>query len=192
VRDLPAQAAWRHVGASDGFEVLFPQSDGDGLRLVGSSAAVEEGDAWGIRYEIAVASDWTTRSARVTSLTRGGDAEVLLEADGAGAWRIDGRAAPELDGLLDVDLEGSVCTNLLPVHRLALAVDERAVASAAYVRARDLSVERLDQTYRRITDADDGGQRYDYASPRFNYEAVLVYAPDGLIRDYPELAERFV
>jgi uncharacterized protein len=191
MHELPAQAAWRHVGASDGFEVLFSRPDGEGLRLAGSSAAVEDGDAWGIRYEILVAADWTTRSARIRTLTRSGDAEVLLEGDGAGSWHVDGRPAPELDGLLDVDLEGSVCTNLLPVHRLALSVDEGAEASAAYVRARDLSIERLDQTYLRVADAEDGGQRYDYASPRFGYAAVLVYAPDGLVRDYPELAERF-
>jgi hypothetical protein len=188
--ELPAQAAWRHIGASEGFEVLFPRSEAGGLRLNGGSSALEEGDAWAIRYDLVIAPDWTTVSARVTSLSPRGTAEVLLEGDGAGNWRVDGLPAPELDGLLDVDLEGSVCTNFMPVRRFDLAIGDRAEANAAYVRARDLSVERLDQTYERIADAEDGGRRYDYASPRFDYEAVLDYAPDGLIRDYPELAIR--
>jgi hypothetical protein len=190
VSELPAEAAWRHVGASDGFEVLFPRRDGDGVRLVGNSAVIEEGSAWSIRYELSIAADWTTRSARVTSVTRAGAADLLLEGDGTGSWRLNGDPAPELNGLLDVDLEGSVCTNFLPVRRFALGVGERTDAPAAYVRAEDLRVERLDQSYARIADAGDGGQRYQYASPRFGYEAVLEYAPDGLVRDYPDLAVR--
>lgn len=188
--ELPAQAAWRHLGASEGFEVVFPRREDECLRLIGGSSALEEGNAWAIRYELAIGADWVTRSARVSSLTRRGAAEVLLDGDGAGSWSVDGCPAPELDGLLDVDLECSVCTNFMPIRRLGLSVGERAVASAVYVRARDLGVERLDQTYERIPDAQDGGQRYDYASPRFGYAAVLAYAPDGLVRDYPDLAVR--
>ena len=188
--DLPAEAAWRHVGASDGFEVLFPRRADGEWRLVGNSAVIEEGAAWSIHYDVSVRADWTTRSARVRSVTRRGTAEALLEADGAGSWLVNGEPAPQLDGLLDVDLEGSVCTNFMPVRRFGLAAGEFAEAPAAYVRGADLSVERLDQSYERIADASDGGARYRYASPRFGYEAVLSYAPDGLIRDYPDLAAR--
>jgi uncharacterized protein len=43
---------------------------------------------------------------------------TVLEADGHGQWKVDGEAAPQLDGCLDVDLEASAFTNALPVHRL--------------------------------------------------------------------------
>ena len=84
------------------------------------------------------------------------------------SWKMDGLARPEVQGCLDVDLESSSLTNALPVHRLRLAVGESAEAPAVYVRAQDLSVERLEQHYRRV---DDGaaGERYDYAAPRFGY-----------------------
>jgi hypothetical protein len=66
-----------------------------------------------------------------------------LRSTGDGRWTVDGRRAPHLDRL-DVDLEASACTNALPIHRLALPPGEVVEAPAAYVRASDLSVIRLD------------------------------------------------
>jgi hypothetical protein len=57
------------------------------------------------------------------------------------------------------------------------------------VRAPDLRIERLDQRYRRLED-DGAGSRYDYASPAFGFEAVLVYDEFGFILDYPGIAVR--
>ncbi len=187
--DLPASAAWRHVDAREGFEVLFPRREGDGVVLEGHSCGVEEGVAWAVRYRIVAGLDWMTRSAHVTSASSAGRLEVRLEADGEGAWRVDGRPAPQLDGVLDVDLEASVCTNVLPVRRLALEVGARADAPAAYVRAPGLEVERLEQSYARLED-DGPRRRYDYAAPRFDYAAVLVSDESGLVLDYPGLAVR--
>jgi hypothetical protein len=98
-------------------------------------------------------------------------------------------AAPHLDGCLDVDLEASAMTNALPVHRLDLATGERAQAPAAYVRAPDLSVERLEQQYLRMSDR-DGHQRYDYSAPAFDFSCQLVYDEAGLVLDYPGIAVR--
>ncbi len=83
------------------------------------------------------------------------------------------RPAPELDGCLDVDLESSVCTNKLPVHRLHLGVGQAGDVPAAYVRALDLRVERLEQRYVRAAD-DQKHQRYDYSAPVFDFAARLV------------------
>jgi hypothetical protein len=104
--------------------------------------------------------------------------------DGSGRWRVNGAAAPALDGCLDLDLESSAMTNALPVHRLQLEVGEHAEAPAAYVRAVDLTVERLEQRYVRLDD-DGGRQRYRYSAPRFRFECELVYDEHGLVLDYP-------
>jgi hypothetical protein len=187
--ELPAFAAWRLVDAHEGFEVVFLDADPDGYRVHGHSTGVEEGEAWGFSYSLTLDAGWATRSARVRSRTTSGDRETALEADGAGEWRVDGEPAPAIAGCLDVDLEGSAFTNALPIQRLALAVGERAAAPAAYVRALDLSVERLEQTYARLED-DGRRQRYDYASPRFEYEGVLTYDEHGLVLEYPGIAVR--
>jgi hypothetical protein len=187
--DLPATAAWRHVGASDGFEVLFLEIEQDGYRFRGHATAVEESVAWGVRYEITVDAGWVTRTAHVVSRSAAGERESLIERHPTGGWRVNGRHAPELTGCEDVDLEASAFTNAFPVHRLGLDVGERADAPAAYVRAPNLRVARLEQSYLRLPD-DGGRARYDYESPAFEFRAILVYDEHGLVLEYPGIAVR--
>lgn len=185
---LPPWAAWRLVQVHQGFEALFLEQRPDGYRLDGWSTGVEEGVAWGLRYVLELDASWATRSAHVVGRSARGADEVRLEGDGAGGWLVDGDPAPELAGCQGVDLEASAATNALPVRRLALAVGEKAEAPAAYVRL-DLSVERLEQRYARLED-EGPRSRYDYASPRFGFEAVLAYDEHGLVLDYPGIAVR--
>lgn len=179
--ELPAFAAWRFVGAVDGFEVVYTRP---GL-LRGHTSAVEDGQAYAVSYEMELDEQWRTRRARVTSDTVAGPRATVLTSDGDGHWEVDGAPAPQLEGLVDVDIEASACTNTLPIHRMDLPTGTTTVASAAYVRALDLSVTRLDQTYRRREDG-----RYDYTSED-DFQAVLEYDDSGLIVDYPGIAVRF-
>lgn len=179
---LPAFAAWRFVDAVDGFEVVYPGP----RRLRGCTSAVEDGRPYAIRYEITLDEHWRTREVHVSSDTLEGQRSTVLVADGHGHWTVDGVEAPHLDGLLDVDLEASACTNTLPIHRLALPEGKVVAASAVYVRALDLSVTRLDQTYRRTAQ-----RTFDYSSAGGAFRAVLEYDDAGLIVDYPGLAVRF-
>ena len=160
-----------------------------GYRLDGHSTAVEEGKAWGVRYTLTVDESWATRSAHVESLSALGTRQLRIDGDGTGGWRVDGRPAAELDGCFDVDLEASACTNALPVRRLGLEVGRQAEAPAAYVRAADLRVERLEQQYARLPD-DGDRSRYDYTSPDHDFRAVLVFDRSGLVLDYPGIAVR--
>jgi uncharacterized protein len=192
-RQLPPSAAWRHRDARDGFEVVFARIDAGGHHLEGHTAATEDGDAWAVHYAITVDAAWRTRRAHIVGWSARGRRDLRLESDGRGVWRVDGTAAPELAGCLDVDLESSVVTNALPVHRLRLGVGEEADAPAAFVRALDLRVERLEQHYVRASDRagdEAGGQVYAYAAPRFDYAGRLAYDGSGLLLDYPGIAER--
>ncbi|MGN9836733.1 putative glycolipid-binding domain-containing protein [Nonomuraea sp. H19] len=186
----PETAAWRHLDARTGFEVVYFRPQHGGHRIEGCTTAVEEGVTWAVDYVIDVDPSWTTRRAEITGRSAAGSRRTTLEADGTGRWRVDGAPAPHLDGCLDVDLESSAMTNAFPVHRLRLAVGAGSPVPAAYVRAADLTVERLDQQhYARI--ADDGPhRRYDYAAPVFGFACRLVYDESGLVLDYPGLAVR--
>ncbi len=179
---MPPFAAWRFVDAVDGFEVVYL---GPG-RLRGHTSAVEDGRAHAVSYEIRLDQEWITREVRVTSDTVDGPRSTVLHSDGAGSWTVDGVPAPHLDGLVDVDLEASACTNTLPVHRRTMPVGEVVATSAVYVQASDLLVRRLDQTYRRLDD-----HRFDYASEG-GFRATLTYDDAGLLLDYPGIAVRFV
>ncbi|HEY3943591.1 MAG TPA: putative glycolipid-binding domain-containing protein [Solirubrobacteraceae bacterium] len=188
-RDPPRSAAWRHRDARDGFEVVFVHPQHDGYRFEGGTAAVEDGAAWVVDYALILSAGWLSRRAEVSGRSASGTQKLRLEADGAGRWRTNGAVAPHLDGCLDVDLESSALTNAIPVQRLGLEIGQEADAPAAYVRALDLSVERLDQRYVRLDD-DDGRQRYHYAAPGFGFECQLLYDEFGLVLDYPGIALR--
>jgi len=179
--DLPPYASWRFVDAVDGFEVMYAEPG----RLRGHTSAVEDGRAYAVAYEITLDDEWRTREVRVSSDTVTGTRSTVLVSDGDGRWSVDGVPAPHLDSLVDVDLEASACTNTLPVHRLSMPVGEATPASAVYVEARDLTVRRLDQTYRRIDD-----HHFDYTSEG-DFHAVLEYDASGLVVDYPGIAVRF-
>jgi hypothetical protein len=190
VTDLPTYAAWQHRDARDGYEVVFIEATPTGYRFEGHTAAVEDGEPFAVRYAIRLDRRWRTRSARVWGQSSTGVHEVSLETGGTGRWLVDGEPAPELDGCLDADLESSAFTNAFPVHRLGLAVGAQADAPAAYVRALDLGVERLEQQrYVRLPDR-DGRTRYDYEAPRFDFRCELVYDAAGLVLDYPGIAVR--
>ena len=178
---LPPFAAWRFVTAVDGFEVTYFAAG----RLRGHTSAVETGRPYAVAYEITLDDLWRTREVRVSSDTVDGPRTIALRSDGVGHWSVDGVAAPHLDGIVDVDLEASGCTNTLPVHRLDLPVGVQVPAPAVYVQALDLGVRRLDQTYRRLDD-----HRFAYTSEG-GFEAVLTYDDSGLVLDYPGIAVRF-
>jgi uncharacterized protein len=185
----PPFAAWQHRDARDGFEVVFIHPDDDGYRIEGDTAALEDGEVWTVRYVVNVDRAWVTRSAFVARQSASGWQRLVLEADDAGGWLVNGSPAPNLEGCADVDLESSAVTNALPVHRLDLDVGRAAAAPAAFVRVLDLQVERLEQRYVRLED-DASHQRYHYAAPRFGVECQLTYDEFGLILDYPGIATR--
>lgn len=185
----PTSAAWSHQDARAGFEVVYLQPLDRGFLITGATTAVEDGRPWIVDYEIHLDAGWRTRSARVTGRFAAGTSTRVLDADGEGRWSIDGEPAPYLDGCLDVDLESSALTNALPVHRLGLVTGSAAQAPAAYVRAVDLTVARLEQQYRRDNDQ-DGRQVYDYTAPAFDFSCRLVYDAAGLVLAYPGIAVR--
>jgi hypothetical protein len=111
---LPAAAAWQHVGARTGFEVLFATPGG----LAGHTTAVEQDETWYVGYRIEVDPGWRTRRAEVTGQSATWRRSTVLERHDGDRWTVDGAPMPLLDGCVDVDLESSAVTNTLPVHRL--------------------------------------------------------------------------
>ena len=81
-----------------------------------------------------------------------GDAgvEIMLSVDSSGRWRLNGVEQPQVDGCIDVDLNFSPSTNLLPIRRVGLAVGERASVRAAWLRFPEFTLEPLEQIYERV------------------------------------------
>jgi uncharacterized protein len=186
----PPSACWRHEGLRAGFEVAYFSVEAHTVRINGTTTGFQDGATWIVAYSLLLDESWCTLSARLKSRTASGVTERSVESDGRGRWTVDGTAAPELDGCLDVDLESSAMTNALPVHRLGLPVGAQAAAPAAYVRAGTIEVERLEQSYIRAEDQNDC-QQFDYGAPAFDFECRLVYDNGGLVLQYPGIAVRY-
>lgn len=183
---MPPQAAWHHSGARNGFEVLFATREANGHRLTGQTTAVEDAVGWTVGYVVSTDGFWRTTEVRGSGRTSNGDSHVHMRRNSSNQWWVDGYRRPDLDGCVDIDFESSAVTNTLPIHRLDFAIGDTANVPAAFVRAQNLSVERLEQAYTRL---DDTG-RFGYMSSTFDFACELTYDRSGLIVDYPSIASR--
>jgi hypothetical protein len=186
----PPSGSWTHTGVRTGFEVVFLDLGDARPRLRGQTTAREGPSLWSVSYRIELAEDWSTRSAEVTNSTAAGERRTFLARTPDGRWTVDGQPRPDLDGCVDVDLESSGVTNTLPVHRIEFAAPGAAVqVPAAFVRAEDLRVERIDQTYALISRSPEE-LRLSYVSTTFDFQCELTFDSAGLILTYPGIATR--
>lgn len=96
---------------------------------------------------------------------------------------------PELEGCFDVDFESSAVTNTLPLHRLDFIEGVGVDVPAAFVRADDLRVERLEQRYT-LMEADREQILFHYESSTVDFACDLRYDSSGLVLKYPGIAIR--
>ncbi|HXE58498.1 MAG TPA: putative glycolipid-binding domain-containing protein [Gemmatimonadales bacterium] len=149
----------------------------EGLAQFGAGRAAAR-----LHYAVEADDAWRTRRAEVQG--RVGEREIrLLAVRGAGdAWLIDGVPAPELQGLVDLDLGFTPATNLFPIRRLALEPGQGADAEAAWLDDERWTLRRLPQRYERRDE-----RTYWYESPTAGYAALLTVTEDGFVSDYPGL-----
>jgi hypothetical protein len=151
-----------------------------GFRLHGVALLAEDGAPVEARYAVGGDGFWRTRRVDVVVAWPDRLVELLLEADGAGGWTLDGRRLAAVEGCLDVDLAFTPATNTLPLRRVKLEVGEMIEVECAWLRFPELSVERALQRYERLT-----FDRYRFTSGSFSAE--LGVDRNGLVLDYPGL-----
>jgi hypothetical protein len=93
---------------------------------------------------------------------------------------LNGIEIPEVEGCVDIDLNFSPSTNLLPIRRLRLNVGDEVTATAAWLRFPDFKLEPLDQSYRRVS-----GSGYHYESGAGKFAAHLSVNEAGFVTGYP-------
>jgi hypothetical protein len=125
-----------------------------------------------------------TLSGRVAGWVGNRTVEIAIVADSARRWRLNGAECPEVAGCIDLDLNFSPSTNLLPIRRLGLAVGQETRAQAAWLRFPSFSLEPLEQFYRRIN-----ATSYRYETADGTFVADLEVNEAGFITRYPNLWE---
>lgn len=116
-------------------------------------------------YRVVVDAAWRTQSVRVEGWVGAEPFTFSLDL-------------PALHGCIDADLGFTPSTNTLPIRRLGLVVGEEAQVSAAWLRYPGLTLERLDQTYRRT-----GELTWQYTSAT-GFTGVLEVDEHGMVRTY--------
>jgi hypothetical protein len=147
--------------------------------LSGCAVFVEAGEPVCLTYRILCDGGWRTRTASVRGWVGATTVDLEIAAAEEGEWTVNGQAVPGVNGCVDVDLNFSPSTNLLPVRRLGLAVGESAPVRAAWLRFPSFSLEVLEQVYRRT-----GAHEYEYSSAGGSFTATLQVDDSGFPVEY--------
>ena len=156
-----------------------------GWRLTGVAVLVFEDQACRLDYSIDCDEQWATRSAVVTGWVGDRTIDVSVVRGSGGEWRMNGKVSEEVAGCIDIDLNFSPSTNLLPIRRLDLEVGGEARVRAAWLRFPSFALEPLDQTYSRLEE-----RRYRYESGGGRFVAELTVDDAGLVIDYGKIWSR--
>jgi hypothetical protein len=97
---------------------------------------VHEARACRLDYVVACDVAWRTVTTQVNGWVGDDAIAVAITVDPSGRWWMNEREVPEVIGAVDVDLNFSPSTNLLPIRRLRLDVGQSAPVRAAWLRSR--------------------------------------------------------
>lgn len=176
-----ASILWRGL-FFEGHESCRLFSSGDEWHLEGTAVFSHEQHPCRLSYYIVCDEAWHTRSAQVEGWLGDDGIDLQIRADLNGHWWLDEVEQPQVLGCIDIDLNFSPSTNLIPIRRLGLAVGEAGEVHAAWLRFPSFKLERLSQQYRRL---DENTYRYESAGGQFVAELKVNSA--GFVIEYPSL-----
>jgi hypothetical protein len=179
----PASILWHRIDRP-GHEsaAVFPREKG--WELAGTAVFAHESEPCCLSYVIACDAEWRTRSVEVGGWLATKPVRVDARVDREGVWRVGAGDVAEITGCVDVDLNFSPSTNLLPIRRLNLAVGEEREVRAAWLRFPSFRFEPLEQSYRRLA-----ADRYLYRSAGGRFERELEVDENGFVVRYPDFWE---
>jgi hypothetical protein len=160
----------------------YAEIESDPPSFAGDVVLVEGGERCAVVYRVECDREARTLRASIRLKREGARLECHLERNDEDRWTVNGTPAPQLDGLADVDLSVTPSTNTPPIHRLRLAIGQRAEVTAAWVRFPTLDVLPLRQIYRRVD-----VNTYEYQAPELQFAAQLICDDEGIVERYGDL-----
>lgn len=153
-------------------------------RLEGTAVFSHEGRACRLSYLIACDSGWSTLSGTVSGWVGNSLVKIEFLVDEQRRWKMNGVRQTQVDGCVDLDLNFSPSTNLLPIRRLNLEVGQSAEVKAAWLRFPSFVPEPFSQVYSRLDEF-----KYRYSSRDGEFVADLTVDDVGFPTVYPGLWE---
>jgi hypothetical protein len=189
---------WRGVDDPERIDHASIQLGADCMHAIGAAHARSFATAW----ELDVAPGWVTSALCVTSRGFGWwRVLTLTRSDDGWAGEVETSGDPDLPspGLGDpdsvtsaIDCDLGLCpvTNTMPIRRLALLEGDVAETPLvmAWVDVPSLRVIRSDQVYGSVPGS--AARQVRYTSSRRDFSAKLDVDADGIVTDYPGLAQR--
>lgn len=151
---------------------------------MGTAVFAHEEQPCRLDYVVVCSVQWQSLSGTVAGWIGNQPVEIDLAVDADHRWRLNGAACPEVAGCIDLDLNFSPSTNLLPIRRLDLAIGGEARIHAAWLHFPSLTLEPLDQLYRRI-----GPATYRFESGGGEFVTELQVNAAGFVIHYPDFWE---
>lgn len=173
-----AAILWRRLDRPGHEAARLIRAD-DHWQLSGTAVFLHERQPVALEYAIVCDALWRTRSAKVNGWIGQQQVAVVIDVGADGAWRLNGGHRAAVAACVDVDLNFSPSTNLLPIRRLGLSVGEDAMVTAAWLRFPSMKLEPLEQLYRRI-----GERTYHYESSGGTFKADLEVDENGFVENY--------
>jgi uncharacterized protein len=164
----------------EGHEVCRLIAQGSQWHLAGSAVFAYQNRPCRLDYYLVCDSGWHTLSGQVNGWLGNSLVEVDLMVEAGHRWRLNGEEQPGVEGCIDLDLNFSPSTNLLPIRRLNMNIGQEETITAAWLRFPNFELEPLPQRYRRL---DHSTYRYESAGGEF--VADLQVDPTGFVLDYP-------
>jgi hypothetical protein len=148
--------------------------------VAGTAVFTHDGQPCRLDYLLKCDSQWQTVSGNISGWVGNEVIAVDTSVDSARRWYLNGEKCAEVTDCIDLDLNFSPLTNLLPIRRLNLAIGQEARVRAAWLRFPSFKFEPLDQIYRRIETS-----TYQYESAGGSFVATLEVNDVGLVTHYP-------
>lgn len=184
-KNLNRAVTWRRSLDRPSFEQAQFISTSAGVHIAGTVLAAQEGMPLRVDYRIECDQRWKTGRVCVEHCLGGIRKRLLVEREDDESWLRDGRVDQGLAGCSDVDLGISPSTNTLPIRRLAMGVGGANELQAAWIRFPDLTVSRVRQCYRRVSELE-----YQYQNLNSGFSSSIIVDADGLVQEYGKVWTR--
>ena len=148
--------------------------------LEGTAVLLSDSSPCRLSYLIACDASWKTLRGNVSGWIADRNVSIDLSVDDNQHWQLNGTDSPAVDGCIDLDLNFSPVTNLLPIRRLNLEIGQHAEVKAAWLRFPSFEVEPLSQVYTRL-----GEFTYRYSSGGGEFVRDLTVNEFGFVTSYP-------
>jgi hypothetical protein len=138
-----------------------------------------------LHYTVRCDAEWRTIEGSVDGWCGARPVDLRLVRSATGAWTLNGVASPAVAECVDLDLNFTPATNLLPLRRLALPIGSKAEVRSAWLEWPAAILTPLTQRYTRRSP-----NEYDYEADlpgSVKFEAVLQVEPGGWVLDYAGL-----